>query len=129
MKVANVIARSCENKLKVSVASDQRSTQPTEGITNEDPAISASSDVVENDDNANKDGNVADDSVSKTRSARDVVTPLAHMSYNDQLEHKKSSLIQILKRLVRFMHLVIFIYFSSTFATCLVVLPLPVDFI
>lgn len=38
---------------------------------------------------------------SRTKSARDVVTPLAHMPYSDQLEHKKNSLLQILKRLVR----------------------------
>lgn len=89
----------------MSVTSNQSSTQPTEGLTSADPAISASSDVVENDDNMNKDSKVADDSVSKARSARDVVTPLAHMPYSDQLEHKKSSLVQILKRLVRFVPL------------------------
>ncbi|XP_028808026.1 zinc finger CCCH domain-containing protein 24 [Neltuma alba] len=41
------------------------------------------------------------DSMSKTRSLRDVVTPLAHMAYADQLEHKKGNLTQILKRLTR----------------------------
>jgi tRNA (uracil-5-)-methyltransferase len=35
------------------------------------------------------------------KSARDAVAPLAHMSYNDQLEHKKNTMAQILKRLVR----------------------------
>ncbi|KAL3849441.1 hypothetical protein ACJIZ3_011323 [Penstemon smallii] len=40
-------------------------------------------------------------SVVKGRSARDVVTPLGHMSYSDQLEHKKNSLTQTLKRLTR----------------------------
>ncbi|KAK6926805.1 RNA recognition motif domain [Dillenia turbinata] len=40
-------------------------------------------------------------SVSKTRSSCEVVTPLAHMSYAYQLEHKKSSLIQLLKKLTR----------------------------
>ncbi|GJN41484.1 hypothetical protein PR202_gn00866 [Eleusine coracana subsp. coracana] len=39
--------------------------------------------------------------VSRKKSARDAVTPLAHMSYNDQLEHKKNSMAQILKRLTR----------------------------
>ncbi|KAF8749570.1 hypothetical protein HU200_012585 [Digitaria exilis] len=38
---------------------------------------------------------------STKRSARDAVTPLAHMPYNDQLEHKKHSMAQILKRLTR----------------------------
>ena len=37
---------------------------------------------------------------SSKKSARDAVTPLAHMPYNDQLEHKKHSMAQILKRLV-----------------------------
>lgn len=44
---------------------------------------------------------VSENSITKTKSARDVVTPLANMLYSDQLEHKKSSLLQILKRLVR----------------------------
>ncbi|KAJ1269789.1 hypothetical protein BS78_06G004200 [Paspalum vaginatum] len=35
------------------------------------------------------------------KSARDAVTPLAHMTYNDQLEHKKHSMAQILKKLTR----------------------------
>ncbi|CAL5018699.1 unnamed protein product [Urochloa decumbens] len=38
---------------------------------------------------------------SSKKSARDAVTPLAHMSYNDQLDHKKHSMAQILKRLTR----------------------------
>ncbi|CAN4120321.1 unnamed protein product [Withania somnifera] len=41
------------------------------------------------------------DSVSKYRSVRDVVSPLAKMPYADQLEQKKSSLTQILKTLTR----------------------------
>ncbi|KAL0369671.1 UNVERIFIED_CONTAM: Zinc finger CCCH domain-containing protein 24 [Sesamum angustifolium] len=40
-------------------------------------------------------------SVVKGRSVRDVVTPLAHMTYSDQLDHKKNSLAQTLKRLTR----------------------------
>ncbi|KAL6885546.1 hypothetical protein ACP4OV_010325 [Aristida adscensionis] len=35
------------------------------------------------------------------KNARDAVTPLAHMPYSDQLEHKKHSMAQILKRLTR----------------------------
>jgi tRNA (uracil-5-)-methyltransferase len=38
---------------------------------------------------------------SSKKSARDAVTPLAYMSYGDQLEHKKHTMAQILKRLVR----------------------------
>ncbi|CAA6662435.1 unnamed protein product [Spirodela intermedia] len=48
------------------------------------------------------DGNsVSENSFTKTKSARDVVTPLANMLYSDQLEHKKNSLLQTLKRLTR----------------------------
>ncbi|KAF3783140.1 Zinc finger CCCH domain-containing protein 24 [Nymphaea thermarum] len=38
---------------------------------------------------------------AKIRRVRDVVTPLAHMSYDDQLDHKKNSLTQMLKKLTR----------------------------
>ncbi|KAK6163311.1 hypothetical protein DH2020_000175 [Rehmannia glutinosa] len=55
-----------------------------------------------NNDEADDDGSlVPNGSVLKGRSARDAVTPLAHMSYSDQLEHKKNSLAQILKKLTR----------------------------
>lgn len=46
-------------------------------------------------------GEMNSDSVSKGRSARSVVTPLADMSYAEQLENKKNSLMQALKKLVR----------------------------
>lgn len=51
-------------------------------------------------DDSNGVSLAADGSASKGRSVRDVVTPLAHMAYADQLEHKKNSLMQTLKRLV-----------------------------
>ncbi|KQJ81687.1 zinc finger CCCH domain-containing protein 24 [Brachypodium distachyon] len=35
------------------------------------------------------------------KTVRDAVTPLAHMTYNDQLEHKKNSVAQLLKKLTR----------------------------
>ncbi|CAN1346496.1 Zinc finger CCCH domain-containing protein 24 [Linum perenne] len=38
---------------------------------------------------------------SKAKCARDVVTPLAHMSYENQLVHKKNSVAQMLKKLTR----------------------------
>ncbi|ONM19100.1 Zinc finger CCCH domain-containing protein 24 [Zea mays] len=38
---------------------------------------------------------------SSKKGARDAVTPLAHMTYIDQLEHKKQSMAQILKKLTR----------------------------
>lgn len=43
----------------------------------------------------------SDRSVIKLRSARDAVTPLANMPYEQQLTHKKTSMTQILKRLTR----------------------------
>ncbi|CAN1346493.1 Zinc finger CCCH domain-containing protein 24 [Linum perenne] len=53
------------------------------------------------------DGDVNDESSgveasnSKAKCARDVVTPLAHMSYENQLVHKKNSVAQMLKKLTR----------------------------
>jgi tRNA (uracil-5-)-methyltransferase len=38
---------------------------------------------------------------SSKKGARDAVTPLANMTYIDQLEHKNQSMAQILKKLVR----------------------------
>ncbi|XP_027910129.1 zinc finger CCCH domain-containing protein 24 [Vigna unguiculata] len=51
--------------------------------------------------NTNNDKLTGDGSVGKTRNLRDVVTPLAHIPYADQLEQKKTSLMQILKKLTR----------------------------
>uniref|UniRef100_A0ACD5WN32 Uncharacterized protein n=1 Tax=Avena sativa TaxID=4498 RepID=A0ACD5WN32_AVESA len=39
--------------------------------------------------------------VANKRTVRDAVTPLAHMTYKDQLEHKKNSVAQLLKKLTR----------------------------
>ncbi|KAL5998380.1 hypothetical protein ACLOJK_009320 [Asimina triloba] len=90
LKVANVIPRSYERKQNV---------QPEEDHSGGGNSC-ASPGTAENDDILDKDGNDADGSAKKLRSARDVVTPLAHMPYNNQREHKKNSLVQILKRLV-----------------------------
>lgn len=59
----------------------------------------------ENSENGTSDAEMNDDVVavdgsSKKRTVRDVVTPLADVPYADQLEQKKSSLMQILKKLV-----------------------------
>ncbi|EYU18840.1 hypothetical protein MIMGU_mgv1a0189601mg, partial [Erythranthe guttata] len=88
LKVSDVIPRPFEKSNKVVSAQKLENTS-TDGDMNE----SAS-----NDENGNL---VTDGSVSKGRSARDAVTPLAHMSYSDQLEHKKNSLAQTLKKLTR----------------------------
>ncbi|XP_077226575.1 zinc finger (CCCH-type) family protein [Tasmannia lanceolata] len=94
IKVANVIPRPNEQKPRSAVSLGQRNAQVTESCSaNEDPA--------ENEDIVDNDNNSVVGLVSRTRSARDVVTPLAHMLYCDQLEHKKSTLSQTLKRLTR----------------------------
>lgn len=95
LKIADAIPRTFDKRKQGEVPLPP-STQHT---------ISENSDVPKSsvgvDDADPIDDNVTPEStVSKSRSARDVVTPLAHMSYVDQLEHKKSSLAQMLKKLV-----------------------------
>ncbi|XP_068652636.1 zinc finger CCCH domain-containing protein 24 [Aristolochia californica] len=83
IRVANVLPRSFEKKAKLTnVPNDQVCIQSTEKISS-------------------AEDHVVDESGIRTRSAREVVTPLADMSYSDQLEHKKTSLFQTLKRLTR----------------------------
>ncbi|BFG34407.1 hypothetical protein CerSpe_206810 [Prunus speciosa] len=90
IKVADVIPRSFEKKTKSAMALPQNPQKTTEveldGENVEDSVVA----------NGAEDGNG-----TSGRSARKVVTPLAHMPYGDQLEHKKNSLMQILKRLTR----------------------------
>lgn len=81
LKVGDVIPRSYDEKIK----SAQKRYQ--NGI----PGVA--------DDNEN--GEKVDGSASRGKSARDVVTPLAHLSYVEQLEQKKNSLMQLLKKLTR----------------------------
>ncbi|XP_058757540.1 zinc finger CCCH domain-containing protein 24-like [Vicia villosa] len=78
IEVADVNPRSFEKKSNSSV--------PSKGALDDEP---------------NDDSLVIDGSESKKRSSREVVTPLAHLSYADQLEQKKYSLMQILKKLPR----------------------------
>lgn len=95
LKVADVVPRSFEKNITTNKI---KSTS-----ISEDDEVLASS-------NRCEDGDTIDDDLkpgcsnSKARSARDVVTPLAYMPYADQLEHKKSNLMQILKKLVRTAH-------------------------
>ncbi|KAL4295407.1 hypothetical protein GQ457_12G029540 [Hibiscus cannabinus] len=84
LKVADVIPRSFERKVKSGMAA----------------SVSNASNEVE-DGVPNDDGSALDDSTSKVKSARNAVTPLAHMPYSDQLEHKKNSVVQMLKKLTR----------------------------
>ncbi|XP_034221994.1 zinc finger CCCH domain-containing protein 24 isoform X2 [Prunus dulcis] len=90
IKVADVIPRSFEKKTKSAMALPQNPQKTTDveldGENVEDSVVA----------NGAEDGNG-----TSGRSARKVVTPLAHMPYGDQLEHKKNSLMQILKRLTR----------------------------
>ncbi|KAG9445578.1 hypothetical protein H6P81_011706 [Aristolochia fimbriata] len=90
IKVANVLPRSFQKKASsTNVANDQV------GILISERNSSAEDHVVD------EENHVGNESSMRTRSAREVVTPLADMPYSDQLEHKKSSLSQILKRLTR----------------------------
>lgn len=100
LKVADVIPRSFEKKIRSTAALPQTGEPALDG---ENAGVSISSNGVEDGDTNNdeKDGSTVDGSVSRARSLRDVVTPLAHMPYGDQLEHKKNSLMQSLKRLTR----------------------------
>lgn len=79
-----------------------QNTQETDepALVGEIEGLSPSSSRIE-DGTTNNDSSAVDGSVSRPRSAQDVVTPLAHMPYSDQLEHKKNSIAQMLKKLVR----------------------------
>ncbi|XP_076907156.1 zinc finger CCCH domain-containing protein 24-like [Bidens hawaiensis] len=87
LKIVDAVPRSFERNVKPSM-------------------VSNNSDSLDSDNKAEDGGLVNDDSTPgssalKGRSARDVVTPLAHMSYEDQLEQKKKNIMQILKKLAR----------------------------
>ncbi|KAK7404722.1 hypothetical protein VNO78_05678 [Psophocarpus tetragonolobus] len=87
IKVADVIPRSFEKKSKANVVSRQELDEENTGV--DDPS------------SGNLDAETHTDNFAKTRSVRDAVTPLAHKAYADQLEQKKTSLMQILKKLTR----------------------------
>ncbi|KAL6510907.1 hypothetical protein OROGR_022031 [Orobanche gracilis] len=91
LKVLDVIPRPFEKNNKAALLSH---ASPDSNHSNLTEAT--------NGDEADADGSlVSNGSVLKGTCARDVVTPLAHMSYTDQLEHKRNSLAQILKKLTR----------------------------
>ncbi|KAK6163302.1 hypothetical protein DH2020_000166 [Rehmannia glutinosa] len=98
LKVSDVIPRPFEKNSRVALLphSSQQMEKPSPDSDQSNKTEST------NNDEADDDGSlVSNGSVLKGRSARDAVTPLAHMSYSDQLEHKKNSLAQILKKLTR----------------------------
>ncbi|XP_057997523.1 zinc finger CCCH domain-containing protein 24 isoform X2 [Hevea brasiliensis] len=101
IKVADVIPRSYDGKIKSAMALPQNAPQKmASSLDGENAGISKSLHVTEDDDTKD-DSSMLDGSSSKAKSARDVVTPLAHMPYEDQLEHKKNSIMQMLKKLTR----------------------------
>ncbi|XP_059660584.1 zinc finger CCCH domain-containing protein 24 [Cornus florida] len=101
LKVSDVVPRPFEKKTRLSMPPPhcpQQTTKPASAVDNAE--VSESS-------NGLQDVDTIDDSLTpnglglKARNVRDAVTPLSHMPYVDQLEHKKNSLMQILKRLTR----------------------------
>ncbi|XP_038705829.1 zinc finger CCCH domain-containing protein 24 isoform X2 [Tripterygium wilfordii] len=101
IKVADVVPRSFEKDLKSAIAPSENAPEASEAISaGENVGTAMWSDGIEVAD-ANNDGSASDASVPRTRSVRDAVTPLAHMPYGDQLEHKKNSVMQMLKKLTR----------------------------
>ncbi|MCD7457410.1 hypothetical protein HAX54_035033 [Datura stramonium] len=96
LKVGDVIPRAFERKGNSAMSSfptnqqGEKQTQAGDGL-----------DLTKISDETEAEDPVTSDSVLKGRCARDVVTPLAKMPYADQLEQKKSSLKQTLKKLTR----------------------------
>ncbi|XP_027177251.1 zinc finger CCCH domain-containing protein 24 isoform X1 [Coffea eugenioides] len=99
LKIGDVIQRSFDKKNKVAVPNAQEHDQNAVSV-NGSSDIDESSIDTENGEPTDE-CSAPNNSDSKGRTARDVVTPLAHMPYADQLEHKKKSLTQTLKRLTR----------------------------
>ncbi|KAL4389106.1 hypothetical protein HN51_009966 [Arachis hypogaea] len=93
LKVADVIPRSFEKNSNSNAGSVATLNEENAGV-DVDPNVTVEA-------GANSDNLAANGSLSKTKSLRDVVTPLAHMAYADQLEQKKNSIMQMLKKLTR----------------------------
>lgn len=105
LKVRDVIGGSCSKKTYSTMALPQNTQKTAEdALPRENADVPASlngtGDGDTNEGDANEGNTTVDDFTSSGRTARDVVTPLAHMPYADQLEHKKNSIMQILKKLV-----------------------------
>lgn len=106
LKVSDVIPRPFEKNNKVALP-----PHSTEKMEKPSPDSDSNTTQSTNNDEADEDGSLLHSgSVLKGRSARDAVTPLAHMSYYDQLEHKKNSLAQTLKRLVSKLYLLVILF-------------------
>ncbi|KNA11490.1 hypothetical protein SOVF_134740 [Spinacia oleracea] len=89
LKIGDVIPRAYDEKIK---SAEKRYQNGIAGVADETEANSASNEI----ENGEVNG-----SASRGKSVRDAVTPLAHLPYAEQLEQKKNSLTQILKRLTR----------------------------
>ncbi|XP_021745950.1 zinc finger CCCH domain-containing protein 24-like [Chenopodium quinoa] len=89
LKIGDVIPRSYDEKIK---SAQKRYQSGMPGVADETEATLAS--------NGTEDGE-GNSSTSRVKSVRDAVTPLAHLSYAEQLEQKKNSLTQMLKKLTR----------------------------
>ncbi|KAF4392338.1 hypothetical protein G4B88_005297 [Cannabis sativa] len=101
IKVADVIPRSFEKNIKPTTALPQNGQETVKPvISGDDGDVSVTLNGAQNVD-GNEDNSTVNGSVTSVRSVRDAVTPLAHMAYSDQLEQKKMSNMQILKRLTR----------------------------
>lgn len=105
LKVANVVPRSFDKNIKSPMTLSGNAKQTSESAVPGELAEALASSNGHEDGNGNDEGLAGDGSGLKVKSARDVVTPLAHMSYSDQLEHKKNSIAQMLKKLVRIANL------------------------
>ncbi|KAJ8504595.1 hypothetical protein OPV22_005481 [Ensete ventricosum] len=102
IKVADAIRRSHEKKSEMQTSNQTKGQLVDSEQCTDDPNTSTSTSLIEDDDAVEKDTSVFEGLVSKTtRTARDVVTPLADLPYGDQLEKKKNTLMQTLKRLTR----------------------------
>lgn len=91
LKLADVLPRAWEQKAVGVTEEALAGDQEEEGNDGEDnPMIEDGS----GDENEKK-------ALEPYRNVTQVVTPLAHLSYEDQLAKKKEEIVQVLKRLVR----------------------------
>ncbi|XP_075490786.1 zinc finger CCCH domain-containing protein 24 isoform X1 [Primulina tabacum] len=96
LKVSDVVPRSFEKMSKV--ATHSKTTQEEESPSQVGDGSNVIATAIDDDDN--DDGSsIPNGLVLKGRSVRDVVTPLAHLTYSNQIETKKNSLMQNLRKL------------------------------
>ncbi|XP_072985162.1 zinc finger CCCH domain-containing protein 24 [Typha latifolia] len=102
IKVVDAIRKSHEKKHKMENSFDQsRQQHGANQSGNDDSNPDMESNLVKLGTNTEEETSLGEGLASKTKAVRDVVTPLAHMPYNEQLDYKKNGLLQILKRLTR----------------------------